>query len=99
MFDAFVLRSDTSGLFVGHRMGLAFFSKDEDAGQTVVVTFDTEVEARDFATTYLASLTLNVVPIQTTTRGYATIEELVAAGLQDDIGLLLRNVPTSSTIQ
>jgi len=95
-----LLLSPIGGLFIGHGMGMAFFSKQEDAGQSRVVTFSSEETATDFALTYLSACgPLEAMPVEVAGEQYATIPELIASGYKDHLGLLLANVQAHPTIQ
>ncbi len=95
-----VLLSRTDGLFIGHGMGMIFFSKSEDAGQRTVVTFPTEESAIEFALEYMSACgPLETAPVEAINMGQVSIPELIACGYREHLGLLLANIPQHSTIQ
>lgn len=85
------------GIFVGISHGFGFFSKLDAAGQDRVTFFDDEDQAKH----YVAALDigenrerLTFVPVAKAAEDhFATIEDLVNAGLSDMLGELLLNVP------
>lgn len=81
------------GVFVGHSMGLAFFSLSETAGQWQVYTWATEEQARtDMEIVWKIDMPLHYKPvIVADEHGYATVAELRAAGLGEYIGDLEAN--------
>lgn len=101
MFERWFIKSETDGLFVGHGMGLLFFSKLEDAGQNTIVIFPSWHDAARFAQEFMGPNEIAVIirPIKTAHASYATIPELIAAGYRDDLGLLLNNFEAHPTPQ
>lgn len=101
MFERWLIKSETDGLFVGHGMGLLFFSKCEDAGQNTVAIFSRWHDAADFVQEFMSphNIPVTIHPIRTAHAGYATIPELIAAGYRDELGLLLNNVEAHLTPQ
>jgi len=80
-----VIVSETDGIFVGHALGLGFWSLLDSVGQQEVCTFENTFQARQFvrkwgnpdAYTYR----------QVKTKGdFATVKELKAAGLGKYLG-------------
>lgn len=73
----------TDGIFVGHSMGLAFFSLIEDAWQNSVVCFEHHPEAFVFMDIYLdGGEKYKYVELEVADGRYATYAELCAAGLE-----------------
>lgn len=94
-----VIVHESDGIFIGASLGMAFFSKLDAAGQTNVCTFVDEADARDFISEWKPAVdadSFTFVEVDTD-KGYADIEELCAAGLQDEIGFLLENVPAAAS--
>jgi hypothetical protein len=85
MKQRFVLYSEQEGIYLGNAMGLGFWSKLDPVGQDVAVTFATPEEAVGHVRTwdnperFLKKVRARAVMIEDT--AYATIPELVAAGL------------------
>lgn len=46
----FILIHPEMGVYVGHALGMGFWSKLDDAGQVAAVTFDSEQKAKDHVT-------------------------------------------------
>ena len=83
------------GVFVGHALGLCFWSKLDAAGQERAATFIDECDARVFTDMMLDAGTppeevsqIQLVEVDTLGDEYADIRALRAAGLGDQIGLL-----------
>lgn len=85
------------GIYVGNAMGLGFWSNWEAAGQDVAVTFDDEAAARAHVATWDENNDADrygYAPVSVACEeGYATVDELVEAGLGDLLGELLINTP------
>lgn len=90
-----VIVHERDGIFIGAAMGLAFFSHLDAAGQDNVCTFRDEADAKDFVSGWTPPLDTDAFTYVSvdTEQGFATIADLCAAGLQDQIGLLLENAP------
>lgn len=94
----FAITHPEQGIYVGHGLGLAFWSLWEAAGQDCAVVFDTEDEAREHVSSWMDhndpdDYGYAAVDVAADA-GHATVEELCAAGLGDLVGDLLINVPT-----
>lgn len=76
--NRFVLYSLEEGVFLGHALGLAFFSNSDTAGQTAAPTFANAEEAAEL----LALLgPLELMPVMADQGEYASMAACVAAGL------------------
>lgn len=102
MMRRFLLIHDDFGIFVGHGMGMCFFSHVESAGQTTAVTFATEDDAKQFVTEHLISLKdkCRYYSIRCVAE-HASIDEIVSAGLEPLLGDMRSNLiydnPTVTT--
>lgn len=76
------------GILVGISMGLVFWSNLEDAGQSEVATFDSQMDAIDFVNTYLK---LQPGEYSTYQVDDGKVETLHNLGF--DIGLLIKQLP------
>jgi len=90
-----VIRHKTDGLFVGHGMGLAFFSLLDSAGQYEIVSFDSEADAQEvlasmsFTDSFIAECTYHDVVSEGGV--YISVANLKAAGLTEYLGDLEAN--------
>ena len=84
------------GIFVGHSMGLGFWSQLGDAGgQYTAVTFDSEADARGFVSEWSPPTDPNdhaYLPVEAEGE-WASIPELHRAGLGQMTVQLLLNLP------
>lgn len=92
------------GIFVGHAIGLGFWSRLDAAGQDTACVFESEQQAREFIRTWKTNSNPDDYEYQEVACAdgfHATVEELRAAGLQDQLGDLemesLRNTPAMGT--
>lgn len=88
MAKRYVMIHKTDGVFIGCSMGFAFFAKLDSAGQPSSATFSTIENGKKFFDQIGFSFPFDDVrfePVETAT-GYATIAELKAAGLADELG-------------
>lgn len=93
----FILYRKDLGIFVGTALGLAFWSKHEDAGQKQVAAFDNHEQALEFARDVLKIDDAGARSVEAE-GDYVTIAELRKAGYTDqDLGMLLVNTPTVGT--
>lgn len=94
-----VITHSEDGIFVGHAMGLGFWSLHESAGQDCVVAFDDEAQARAQVRSWSRRHKIKdygFVEVETENATFATIPELTAAGLESMLGELTftqANVP------
>lgn len=82
------------GIFIGAAAGLAFWSMLDAAGQSEVVTFEDEADARDFVGSWVPPQNpdqYSYVEVESV-REWATVAELDRVGLGDFTALLLFNV-------
>lgn len=77
----YIIVHERDGIFVGHGMGLAFFSALDPADQTQCVTFESQDYAQEFVSVILASTgeTYTVQEISGDAE-YASIADLETAG-------------------
>lgn len=81
----YVITHPDMGIYLGNCMGLGFWSKLDAAGQDRAVTFASIDAAAQHVRSWECPIGAVVyVPIQC--GNYATISDLVAAGLKDDLG-------------
>lgn len=95
----FVITEPELGIYVGNAMGLGFWSKLDTVGQDRVPVFDTREQAQEHINSWdganedvheYAFAEVDVSDDAT----YATVYELIDAGLEDLIGDMAVNVPT-----
>lgn len=92
-----VITHPEQGIYVGSAMGLGFWSLWDAAGQTQAVTFPDESDARDYVSGWQElndPETYGYVAVPTANPGYATVDELREAGLEEMLGELQITVPT-----
>lgn len=90
--DKFVIAHPEDGIFLGEFWGLGFWSKLDRAGQEHAPAFDREEEARAFVASWSTRgdpdlYSFHAVGLGETAE-YATVEQLVEAGLEDHLGQL-----------
>jgi hypothetical protein len=86
-----VIVHESMGIFVGGAMGVAFFSMLDTGGQCRVVLWDTEEEAREYISEWKPKQNpdfYSYVEVEALEE-WATVAELVAAGLERYTLLLL----------
>lgn len=91
MFDSIVVVHPDHGIFVGAALGLGFWSKLDNAGQSSVATFETMDEAAEIMRQWNQKFEggdLKYIAVACEDEFAATIEELKAAGLEDDLGMM-----------
>ncbi len=85
MVKQFIIVHDVDGIFVGHAMGLAFYSNLNCGGQWSVPTFESEEQCAAFIsdTGDFPLEMFKVIPVEVSDKepGYAYPDELDAAGL------------------
>lgn len=85
----YILIHKSDGIFLGHAMGLAFFSVLDAVGQTQAVTFESLEAGHAFLAETGNVWTPELVrfePVECATDGHATCDELEAAGFKDLLG-------------
>ena len=88
----FVIYSPEDGVFLGHALGLAFFSKLDTAGQTAAPTF---ADANDAAELLGLFGQVRLVPVTPDQGDYASMAACMAAGLP---GWLSEETPTQNCL-
>lgn len=92
-----VITHPEQGIYVGSAMGLGFWSLWDAAGQVEAVTFPDESTARDYVRGWQNlndPETYGYAEVTTAGAGFATVEELKEAGLEELLGELQITVPT-----
>lgn len=90
-----VIVHDEMGIFVGGAMGLGFFSMVDTGGQCVACLWDTEEEAREFVDEWKPKQdpdSYRYVEVEAVLE-WATVRELISAGLGQYTKLLLLAAP------
>lgn len=92
MFTGIAITHPEYGIFVGHAMGLCFWSQLESAGQDTVALFKDRDEAKEFVMMFGEDTGLkgyDFHEIETSEEYCATVDELRGAGLEDLLGDLV----------
>jgi len=81
---AYVITHPEWGIFLGHFLGLGFWSKLEPAGQPTAPTFPTIGEAEGFMATWTSGRPAGVslIPVNPDHGTYASAGACIAAGLE-----------------
>jgi hypothetical protein len=89
MFTGVAITHPEYGIFVGHALGLCFWSQMDTAGQETVALFKDTDEAKDFVMLFGEDTgwkAYDFHEIETDEEFYATVDELRDAGLEDLLG-------------
>lgn len=80
---SYVIHDPEWGIFLGHCMGLSFWSQLDPVGQEHAVTFPSVEEAETFMASWIDGRPehATLVPVTTAEDGYASMQECVDAGL------------------
>jgi hypothetical protein len=83
------------GVYLGNCMGLGFWTLLDTAGQDQAITFNSETEARSHISTWEANSNPDDYSYITVLceEEYATVMELIKAGLGDILGDMADNIP------
>ena len=91
MYQGIAITHPEHGIFVGHALGLAFWSNQETAGQTMVALFENVEQAKDFVLLFKEDTGFagyGFPEVESEDEFGATVDELIAAGLEEHLGLL-----------
>lgn len=79
----YVLYSEELGVYLGHALGLGFWSKLDPAGQNCAVTFETESGAARYLTTWdhIPKEEIRTIPVKADIGTYASITACKTAGI------------------
>lgn len=96
MAKGVVITHSEMGIFVGAAI-MAFWSKLDAAGQDRVATFESKEQALEFMGEWGHDQHTDgyaFVEVETEAYSYATIDELKAAGLEEELGDLMSSLVT-----
>lgn len=89
MFKGIAITHSEYGIFVGHALGLCFWSQLDSVDQDRAALFKDKEEARDFVMHFGEDTGLkgfDFPEVETAEEFYATVDELKDAGLEDLLG-------------
>jgi hypothetical protein len=89
MFTGTAITHEEYGIFIGHAMGLCFWSQLDTAGQVTAALFADEKEAKEFVLSFGHDTGIqgyDFHEVKTSEEFYATPDELRQAGLEDLLG-------------
>lgn len=79
-FERFVIYDEEMGVFLGHCIGMGFWSRLDPVGQDSAVTFVSEEQAHELMV-MMGKQDCRVVEVRTEDERYASIAECVEAGI------------------
>jgi hypothetical protein len=97
--SSIVITHPTEGIYLGNCMGLGFWSMLDSVGQTHACTFESEPQAREHVSSWDNNNDPDGYSYQAvaTDKTYATIPQLIAAGLENLLGDMVGNMQMAGT--